>query len=399
MVRKIRKSCTVGLVLRRGWAVVLLGCAGEIPAACGDDAKKDNVERSGDDRAGQADLPLRHLRRRGDWTDTLRMHEVIATARRSDDRALGRPEGRCGRAARPGILGTVDLNEPGDDGRAAQDERRRRHQGPRCDGATATTFTRVGDHLRALPLHGGQLVRCRASAIALDGWPNRDLNLGAIIALSPALTGGQEGGVQRRGARASTTRATTSTARTRRWCIPPAYGLGGRRRTRPTRGEGRHPYWNAYVAVTQMGGQGTFTDPRLGVNKTCRPDAGSGRAEAAGAARVPVQPRGAGTAGRTASTRRRRPRPGGVRRARCASCHSGAARTEVNAARCTRRPRPAWTRRTRTRTASKAYRTTPLRGLAQHPPYFHDGSAATLRGGGRSLRPGARARDVGGQQG
>jgi len=30
------------------------------------------------------------------------------------------------------------------------------------------------------------------------------------------------------------------------------------------------------------------------------------------------------------------------------------------------------------RTANKAYRTTPLRGLAQHPPYFHDGSAATL---------------------
>jgi cytochrome c peroxidase len=30
------------------------------------------------------------------------------------------------------------------------------------------------------------------------------------------------------------------------------------------------------------------------------------------------------------------------------------------------------------RTATKQYRTTPLRGLWQHPPYFHDGSAATL---------------------
>jgi cytochrome c peroxidase len=30
------------------------------------------------------------------------------------------------------------------------------------------------------------------------------------------------------------------------------------------------------------------------------------------------------------------------------------------------------------RTANKKYRTTPLRGLWQHPPYFHDGSAATL---------------------
>lgn len=30
------------------------------------------------------------------------------------------------------------------------------------------------------------------------------------------------------------------------------------------------------------------------------------------------------------------------------------------------------------RSATKRYRTTPLRGLWQHPPYFHDGSAATL---------------------
>lgn len=30
------------------------------------------------------------------------------------------------------------------------------------------------------------------------------------------------------------------------------------------------------------------------------------------------------------------------------------------------------------RTATRMYRTTPLRGLQQHPPYFHDGSAADL---------------------
>jgi cytochrome c peroxidase len=30
------------------------------------------------------------------------------------------------------------------------------------------------------------------------------------------------------------------------------------------------------------------------------------------------------------------------------------------------------------RTANKAYRTTPLRALWQHAPYFHDGSAASL---------------------
>jgi cytochrome c peroxidase len=30
------------------------------------------------------------------------------------------------------------------------------------------------------------------------------------------------------------------------------------------------------------------------------------------------------------------------------------------------------------RTTQKQYRTTPLRGLWQHPPYFHDGSAKTI---------------------
>ena len=30
------------------------------------------------------------------------------------------------------------------------------------------------------------------------------------------------------------------------------------------------------------------------------------------------------------------------------------------------------------RTANRGYRTTPLRALWQHPPYFHDGTAATL---------------------
>ena len=46
----------------------------------------------------------------------------------------------------------------------------------------------------------------------LDGWPNLDLNPGAIIALSPALHGRPEGGLQLVGRRANTTRATTRTA-------------------------------------------------------------------------------------------------------------------------------------------------------------------------------------------
>jgi cytochrome c peroxidase len=62
----------------------------------------------------------------------------------------------------------------------------------------------------------------------------------------------------------------------------------------------------------------------------------------------------------------------------CQGCHVDATGTDNNAG--TLHP-PADTGMDgayAARTANKAYRTTPLRGLWQHPPYFHDGSAATL---------------------
>ena len=62
----------------------------------------------------------------------------------------------------------------------------------------------------------------------------------------------------------------------------------------------------------------------------------------------------------------------------CASCHVGGSGTDNNGG--TLHP-PADTGvdgAYAARTANKAYRTTPLRALWQHPPYFHDGSAATL---------------------
>jgi cytochrome c peroxidase len=52
--------------------------------------------------------------------------------------------------------------------------------------------------------------------------------------------------------------------------------------------------------------------------------------------------------------------------------------TTTTAANCTCLPKPEWMAPTPARTINKAYRTTPLRGLWQHAPYFHDGSAATL---------------------
>ena len=63
---------------------------------------------------------------------------------------------------------------------------------------------------------------------------------------------------------------------------------------------------------------------------------------------------------------------------RCASCHTGPHYTDINQG-ILHEPAetgmdPAYAQRTTT----KRYRTTPLRGLADHAPYFHDGSAGTL---------------------
>ncbi len=50
--------------------------------------------------------------------------------------------------------------------------------------------------------------------------------------------------------------------------IPPAYGLEGVHKVTYT-GDGTElAYWNRYVAVTQMGGSGSFTEPRLGLSIT-----------------------------------------------------------------------------------------------------------------------------------
>jgi cytochrome c peroxidase len=70
--------------------------------------------------------------------------------------------------------------------------------------------------------------------------------------------------------------------------------------------------------------------------------------------------------------------------AQCATCHQGPNFTDVLSGPDRRVPflhdaaetgmDPAYA----ARTATGKYRTTPLRGLLQHPPYFHDGSAPDL---------------------
>ena len=112
----------------------------------------------------------------------------------------------------------------------------------------------------------------------LDGWANRDLNVGAIVSLSPNL----KPFTDLLGVDADTVRRVLASWGPGRFdavldkdgkafrpdgkqagtLIPPAFGLAGVNLHTWT-GFGSVPYWNAYVAATEMHGSGTFYDPRL----------------------------------------------------------------------------------------------------------------------------------------
>ncbi len=64
--------------------------------------------------------------------------------------------------------------------------------------------------------------------------------------------------------------------------------------------------------------------------------------------------------------------------ANCSSCHSGSLYTDVNAGILHSPDEVGQDPAFANRSVTKRYRTTPLRGLLQHAPYFHDGNAATL---------------------
>jgi cytochrome c peroxidase len=68
---------------------------------------------------------------------------------------------------------------------------------------------------------------------------------------------------------------------------------------------------------------------------------------------------------------------------KCSSCHSGALLTDANttlhdASEVVSEPEASGVPSYASRSATKQYRTAPLHGLWQHPPYFHNGSAPTL---------------------
>jgi mono/diheme cytochrome c family protein len=312
------------------------------------------------------------------WTDTLRMHEVIQ------------------RAVTPAVALSVGLKVDAD---ALPAQLKSALAAGQVDqNSTATTVALLkqdavlgleGDvqtvNGRDTLMHVGiTCALCHSSvddAFApgiggrRDGWANVDLNPGAIVALSPALTPAQKAvysswGKGRYDPRFNIDGQSTPVV------LPPAYGLRDVSRETFT-GEGPVSYWNAYVAVTQMHGQGSFSDARLGIRVEQSPDLVTPKLEELYAYQVsleaPKPP--AGSYDVTAAERGRAVFEGA---GRCSTCHTGPALTDVGSGRLHSPAETGMDPRYAARTTQKAYRTTPLRGLQQHAPYFHDGSARTL---------------------
>jgi len=251
----------------------------------------------------------------------------------------------------------------------------------------------------------------------LDAWANRDLNVGAIIALSPNL--------QPLADLLQTDQATVRTVLSS-WgpgkfdaelildgkafnphqitngvetgsnvpgavLIPPAFGLAGVNLHTWT-GWGSVTHWNAFVANLAMHGQGTFYDPRLNDaaqfpiaaragfgNVRNTPDLITAKLAALHfyqlAILAPAPPKG--SFNRPAATR------GAIifnGKAQCATCHVPPLFTE-----------PGWNMHTpeqigidafqANRAPDRRYRTAPLKGLWTHMKggFYHDGRFATLQ--------------------
>ena len=206
-----------------------------------------------------------------------------------------------------------------------------------------------------------------------DGWPNRDLNVGAIIALSPAITPAQKAVYNSWGPGKYDPRFNID-GKSTPLVLPPAYGLAHVRNETYT-AEGPISYWNAYVAVTQMHGHGNFSDPRLRIDIRQAPDMVGPKLASLRAYQHSIEapPAPAGSFDSDASVRGRV-----VFNQNCITCHVGANNTDNNSGVLHTPSETGQDAAYALRTANKAYRTTPLRGLWQHAPYFHDGNAATL---------------------
>ena len=318
------------------------------------------------------------------WTDALRMHEVVATVDPTTALAVGL---RVDSDALPAAVvagirgGTISLTDP-----ATTVALLKLNAVVGVKGTVETIggtdrLTRVGF---ACALCHSTVDNSFAPGIGkrLDGWPNRDLNVGAIVALSPALDAPTKAVFNSWGPGRYDPRFNQDGLNGPQ-VIPPAYGLSGVHRITST-GDGEDiAYWNRYVGVTQMGGHGTFSDARTGVNVTNgADDLISAKLPGLQAYQLtlvaPAPP--AGSFDPVAASRGQVLFAG---KASCSACHSGPEFTDANIrlhppGDAMGEPEPVGVPSYASRSATRQYRTAPLRGVWQHAPYFHNGSAATL---------------------
>jgi mono/diheme cytochrome c family protein len=359
-------------------ATLTLGCAGrqppgEVSTAAGDVVANDTLQILID---GKRIFRFESFGDEQFWTDTARMHEVV---QKSVSPVTALSVGlKVDAEAIPAALaqaiknGQVDLTSP-----ATTVALLKLNAVVGLKGTVATVNGR--DTLLRL---GITCALCHSTVDnsfskgigkRLDGWPNRDLNVGAIIALSPAITPAQKAIYSSWGAGKYDPRYNID-GKSTPLVLPPAYGLS-RISYETYTADGPISYWNAYVAVTQMHGRGNFSDSRLGIEIRQTPDLVGPKLAALRAYQhslaTPPPPPGsydvaASERGRAVFTRS------------CVRCHIGYSGTDNNGGLLHTASETGTNGAYAERTATKAYRTTPLRALWQHPPYFHDGSAATL---------------------
>ena len=194
------------------------------------------------------------------WTDTLRMHEVIGSA---VDPTTALAVGlKVDADALPAAVvqgiqdGSVDLKSPATTVALLKLNAVVGLQGRVEVVNGKDTLTRVGV---TCALCHSTVDNSFAPGIGKrpDGWANRDLNPGAIIALSPALSATVKAVYNSWGKGRYDPRFNQD-GKNGLQVIPPAYGLDGIHSITST-GDGDDVlYWNRYVAITQMGGHGTF---------------------------------------------------------------------------------------------------------------------------------------------
>jgi mono/diheme cytochrome c family protein len=367
-----------GMVVRAaaGVAALLAGCGG------GNSDEDAQAERARTIAQGRQIFRFETFGDEAKWTDTLRMHEVIAAAvDPSTALAVGLKvdADALPQSIKDGIAaGTVDLKSPQTTLALLQLDAVVGLKGKVDVENGVYKLQRVGV---TCALCHSTVDNSFAPGIGrrLDGWPNRDLNVGAIIALSPAVGDAEKAVLNGWGPGKYDPRHNIDHLN-KPVVIPPAYGLAGIHKITFTGDGDEIAYWNRYVAVTQMGGLGHFSDPRLPLDMTNgSTDLVSDKLPALQAYQLSLAapPPPAGSFDAAAAARGRAVFEG---KGQCVSCHCGALFTDANVllhppADSVAEPEtPSYA----ARSATRLYHTSPLKGVWQHPPYLHDGSAATL---------------------